>query len=739
MPKTIRQNHKYFAIAFFVMFFLGGRPAEFGQENVFFQGFLIQKPVIRIALGLNLEDVHVHASSGMKIYRAGGNYKLLAADASQVRVKGHKEKLTEKFVIQVAQARKKDDAEAMAKELKDKIDRRVYVAQDKENELDGIYQVRVGDFLTRVEALEFIKKLSRLGLKNAWIIREEVTEPTSRPQWVLINDELINLDAATSLYFIPGSPESYLSYNGRNFRGIFVLRGSRRGLLLINILNLEEYLKGVVPGELSPYYFGELEAQKAQAIAARTYALKNIGQFDDLGFDLYATPLSQVYEGMSIEHPLSTRAVDETRGEVVTYDGKLINALYTSTCGGATEDAEKMFEGNSVPYLKSTECVLEKDEGWQFQSPAILPPIQVSGMNVGPKLAYLMALGILPQETKAAYFREAAGAAEAADWIRKALVQLGKKNEKFAPEQTLMNHAAFARIVIEGFQWQERVQNLIGRSETDRATKDFPLLTAGDKNALAYFIISGIYPAFDAGVGEKNRILTRAEAAYYLAKAVSTYKDFYHQGYLKGLVKNKLELMEDDKPKELELAPNIFLLRNMDDALSFTPSFELSGGDVVKWIESEGKIRLLQSVSSSISNVLDNPSQFHRWEVRMSREDLETRLNQYYPIGGLVDLIPQKRGVSKRVIELAIIGRESQVRVLGLKIRQVLNLRDTLFVVDREYDQDGRVGHFLFSGKGWGHGVGLCQVGAYRMAQKGATYGEILKKYYHGIKIDKIY
>jgi stage II sporulation protein D len=136
---------------------------------------------------------------------------------------------------------------------------------------------------------------------------------------------------------------------------------------------------------------------------------------------------------------------------------------------------------------------------------------------------------------------------------------------------------------------------------------------------------------------------------------------------------------------------------------------------------------------------LDQPSQYHRWDIRVSREDLEDRINQYYPIGRLIDLVPHKRGQSKRVIEMSIIGQGGQVQVTGLKIRQVLNLRDNLFVIDREQDADGRVTHFIFSGKGWGHGVGLCQVGAYRMAQKGATYSEILKKYYRGIKLDKIY
>jgi len=724
-------------LSFLVLFFLGGQPAEFGKDNVFFHGFPIQKPVIRVALGLNLDEVHVHASSGMKIYQVNGNYKLLAEDVSEVRVKGQKENLTEKFVVQVAQAKKRDKAEEEARKLKENINNRIYVAEDKENDLEGIYQVRIGDFLTRGEALDFIKKLGPLGIKEAWILREEVNASKSKPRWVLVNDELINLNEETSLFFIPASPESFLSYGGKNYRGIMLLCGSRKGIVLINILNIEEYLKGVVPGELSPLYFPEIEALKAQAVAARTYALKNIGQFNDLGFDLYATPISQVYDGLSIELPMSTKAVEETRGEVAVYDGKLIYALYTSTCGGATEDFDNMFGGLSAPYLKSTECILEKEEVFPLRSAMILPPFQAAGKNISPSLAYLMALNIIPQVTLT-YFKEPAESAETAEWIRKALALLGKKNEKFAPERAILNFTNYVHLLTDAFQWQDRAQNLIGKSETVHVLKNFPALKPEEKNILAYFIISGILPD-SPEIADRDRVLTRGEAAYYLYKVMAMYRDFFHQGNVKSLAQNKLEVTEGEEKKQFELSSGLLLLRNIENSVSFTSGLELSGGDVVKWIESDDKIRLLQAQPAPISNVLDATSQYGRWLVRVSREDLEARINQFYPIGKLIDLVPQKRGESKRVIELSIIGQESQVKVTGLKIRQVLNLKDNLFVIDREQDGDGRVTHFIFSGKGWGHGVGLCQIGAYRLAQKGATYDEILKKYYRGIKINKIY
>jgi len=64
--------------------------------------------------------------------------------------------------------------------------------------------------------------------------------------------------------------------------------------------------------------------------------------------------------------------------------------------------------------------------------------------------------------------------------------------------------------------------------------------------------------------------------------------------------------------------------------------------------------------------------------------------------------------------------------------------KDTLFYVDREFDASGQLTHFIFTGRGWGHGVGLCQVGAYGLARAGAGYQDIIKHYYHQVKVEKI-
>src|ERR1051326_4850666 len=145
-------------------------------------------------------------------------------------------------------------------------------------------------------------------------------------------------------------------FNDKPYRGRIEVFANRRGsLTVVNVIGLEDYVRGVVPNELS---FPALEALKAQAVAARTYALKNRGQFAPEGFDLLPTTRSQVYRGLSSETALTTRAVDETRGIIATYNGEPINALYTSTCGGRTEDAENIFN-EAVPYLRGRECAAE--------------------------------------------------------------------------------------------------------------------------------------------------------------------------------------------------------------------------------------------------------------------------------------------------------------------------------------------------------------------------------------------
>lgn len=148
-----------------------------------------------------------------------------------------------------------------------------------------------------------------------------------------------------------GSP---VRINGVPYRGVAeVVRNSGGSLAGVNELPIEEYLYGVVPRELPPNPWGQPEAQKAQAIAARTYALSGLGKRGRDGYDLLATTSDQVYGGFSAEQPVSTAAVDATRGIVAEKNGNLISALYSSTTGGWTANNEEVYNSAPVDYLRS--------------------------------------------------------------------------------------------------------------------------------------------------------------------------------------------------------------------------------------------------------------------------------------------------------------------------------------------------------------------------------------------------
>ena len=227
--------------------------------------------------------------------------------------------------------------------------------------------------------------------------------------------------------------------------------------------------------------------------------------------------------------------------------------------------------------------------------------------------------------------------------------------------------------------------------------------------------------------------------ALYLWRALNSYEDLIHQGIFKELDGKNIILESSDEGGEIILLPDFYLLKNHGGEKTFSSQLFLLGGEQLRWIEKGGGVNLLEVVYPPHSNILDRDSVYHSWQVKQTKEKLGKRINQYYPVGKLLDLIPLRRGESNRIAELLIQGTETHAIVKGLRIRRVLGLRDTLFVLEKKFDETGELSHIIFTGRGWGHGVGLCQVGAFGMARAGADYREILKKYYKGIKITKLY
>ncbi len=152
----------------------------------------------------------------------------------------------------------------------------------------------------------------------------------------------------------PDRPEDLVVIGGRRYRGeATVLRGSS-GVTIVNRVPLEWYVQSVVAVELGMRATDVRQAVMAQAVASRTYAVHYRGRREALGFDLYPTVADQVYPGADSEKPEVTAATRATYGQVLTWQGQPIEAIYHSTCGWSTESSDQVFRnGPKLPYLRA--------------------------------------------------------------------------------------------------------------------------------------------------------------------------------------------------------------------------------------------------------------------------------------------------------------------------------------------------------------------------------------------------
>lgn len=173
----------------------------------------------------------------------------------------------------------------------------------------------------------------------------------------------------------------------RPFRGeVTFIRTTDNHITVVNDINVEDYIKGVLYHEVS--HLWPMEALKAQAVAARTYALYSInpaGKPYDVTNDIY----SQVYGGRSSERYRTDLAVDYTKGQVLTYNNKIIPAYFHATCGGATEDARELWNVPDIPPLRGVPCgfcQISPHLHWKknFRLKNIQDDLNLHGYKVGP-------------------------------------------------------------------------------------------------------------------------------------------------------------------------------------------------------------------------------------------------------------------------------------------------------------------------------------------------------------------
>jgi len=464
-----------------------------------------------------------------------------------------------------------------------------------------------------------------------------------------------------------------LGLENRTYRGALeVFANARNTLTVVNELPLEDYLLGVVPNELSPSTFGQMEALKAQAVAARTYVQRNLGQYKNEGYDICATDACQVYLGAGSEDSLATQAVLDTRGIVATYDGKPINALYTSTCGGRTENAENIFD-EKVPYLVSTSCEYKHPEPMAFASSRSLP-----------------------------------------DWKRAVLAVAGVQN----------------------FSDAQRFMGLPPRGEPSSA----------DPATLATFIRQTFYPSVatasdttflnEQGILSSTGALATEELLFRLIDKKNAFE--WQQGVLVSWDGTRMKLLVNGQPKEFVLANDAPIYQRVGDERLAVRQGSWIGGELMDFRAEGDRIRMLVYRINFANPAADRFSRLAMWQVHKTRQELDAAFRGLN-VGDLTDVRVVERGPSERPISTEVIGASGRRTVRALRLRTLLGLRDSLFSFDIERNERGTILGMTLYGRGWGHGVGMCQVGAYGMALDGATYEDILKKYYKGIELKKLY
>lgn len=483
-----------------------------------------------------------------------------------------------------------------------------------------------------------------------------------------------------------------IAVRGRRYHGLLRARAVGDELLVINQLNLESYLRGVVPAEMGPAQFPQLDALKAQAVAARTYAVAHLGDHDAEGYDLCATPACQVYAGADSEHPLSDRAVLETAGLIVAFEGAPIDAMYTSTCGGHTEDASLLFSGRAQPYLKGVVCAWDR-------------PLALAGAAAPPAVFHG------ESEFRAHLAASVLGLPAAA-----------------APQQVV-----------------GRVAELCGGRTAEVSAEPTP-----DELADALRAAGGLHDA-RALVGSGGAAGLAALADLFdIALEVPGPDVRMHDWHLRaaltaleiqGIVRRDVgeavphpqgvAIFPRGAERSEPLPPTLPLYWRWPPVWASAAALEVLPGTVLERYRVDGELLAVVVVRSGGAGEADRRSAWRSWARDRDWAELANRLG----VPDLESIEITRRGPSGRVVGLAASGRSGRaVELEGFPIRRALDLPENLFSFHVMVRSDGtRVVRFL--GRAWGHGVGLCQNGAYGLARSGMTFDRILKHYYTGVEI----
>jgi hypothetical protein len=267
-----------------------------------------------------------------------------------------------------------------------------------------------------------------------------------------------------------------------------------------------------------------------------------------------------------------------------------------------------------------------------------------------------------------------------------------------------------------------------------------------DTASLSTFIRQSFYPSVlttsdmsfvtEQGILPSSGSIPLKEIIFRLIDKKNAFE--WQQGVLTSWDGKVMKITVNSQPKEFRLSPDAPIYQRVGDERLAMRQGSWIGGELMDFRAVLDTIQVLVYRINFANPAADRFSRVALWQVHKTRQELDTAFRPLN-IGGVQNMRVIGRGPSERPLSTEIVGSAGRATVRALRLRTLLGLRDSLFSFDIERNAQGEVLGMTFYGRGWGHGVGMCQVGAYGMAMDGATYDQILKKYYKGIELKKLY
>src|SRR5256885_9831756 len=183
-----------------------------------------------------------------------------------------------------------------------------------------------------------------------WVVLPDSADPS---RLRLMKPDSTRTEPLRGIAVVNVTENRFVVANGRRYRGRISITSGHGGLTVVNRVSVESYIAGVVPPEIGARRPDELAAVLAQAVVSRTFAIKNRGRWEAFGFDAYADTRDQVYLAVAVETEQAGDAVRKTAGQVLTYDGDVIDAYFHSACGFSTAGVDEAFAtARTRPYLR---------------------------------------------------------------------------------------------------------------------------------------------------------------------------------------------------------------------------------------------------------------------------------------------------------------------------------------------------------------------------------------------------